>query len=518
MRSFISQKKLSYALFLCFFLVYIVLSIWVMLYTPLMEFDGANRSEAAKQMKLHNEFLAPLTGSPFLRNEDLKLQIQDNPQKYLYYHLERPPFVYWLMILSTNIFGNQEFAYRFPSFLIAMCLFPLFFFGMKKFDSEYHPIALFVSLLCFITSFDWWSSGQMALLDTTLSTFMFLSLFFVMFFNKYKKTYYLFLSGIFLGLAILSKGPPSVILIIPFIVMVLLKQIKMKEIGVVLFTGFLLISPWLFLSIHKFGFNNFIHTFLFSFVFSRISEPAETQQAPTYWYVRWLLDTFRPGFILFLICTFFDFVYKSIDKSKIVILSYIFGGLLLYSFAVNKVWWYILPLIPAMCFYIYVSLAHFLKEKKVTISQISILIIMSSLPIFYKEKTSITLLYGLVLFLFSFLIFSYKKVIKGNSIFFLFSLFVSLNIFLMDFPRLTPIYSETKDVAFVFKKIHGQKCLYIRNMPYESVLFYSNAGEINIFYPNQKLSKECDNYLITPDVLDNKILLYQKDDLKLYKI
>ncbi len=70
------------AIFIIFIAIFCILSLQNIPSTPLLEFDGAHRAESAKQMRINHEYLAPLDGSPFLRNTDLRLQISNKPAKY----------------------------------------------------------------------------------------------------------------------------------------------------------------------------------------------------------------------------------------------------------------------------------------------------------------------------------------------------------------------------------------------------------------------------------------------------
>jgi len=90
---------------------------------PLHDFDEANRAEGARNMKNYSSYLAPLTGSPFLRNIDLFVEAKDNPLLKIYYHLERPPLYFLSMVFSSSIIGDNEFSYRLPSFVFGLMAF-----------------------------------------------------------------------------------------------------------------------------------------------------------------------------------------------------------------------------------------------------------------------------------------------------------------------------------------------------------------------------------------------------------
>lgn len=476
---------------------------------PLHDFDEANRAEAAKNMKRYHFFLSPLTGSPFLRNEKLFVKAKNNPRLKLYYHLERPPLYFISMILSTNILGENELAYRLPSFIFGII--PLLIFLILAFIGNY-----FIPLLAFITNFDWWLSSQSALMDTMLSAFLFIAFLTFIIYLKKRKTILLFLSALSYGLAILSKGQPAAIFIFPIIFSFFTKKITLREIIFFLLVVLLTIFPYLFLVIKKFGWENFYNNFI-GFAHNKISVSDNSQKAPFYWYFRWWMESFRVGLVLFFSLFLFDVYKKKLNYEKIITLFYFIFSFILISFSKNKVFWYVLPLIPIACFYIYLSL----PEGKLI--NIALIILISSLPIFYGESNKIVIIYGVFLIMVSFFILNQKINIK-NSLFknliITFSIIFPLIIFLKNFPSVQPTYPENKIIGAYYKKISQPKCLYIYKMPYESILFYSDSEEINYFGKKTQYDFECQNFLITSEKLKqpNWEKIYQYQRLSLYQL
>ncbi len=492
------------------------MSLHFMISTPLHDFDGANRAEGAKQMVLNKDFLVPLTGSPYLRNEELRIVISNNPLRYLYYHLERPPLVFWLMGLSTSLFGEKEVFYRLPSFIFALGIFFIFLFFVHKLDSKVNHIALITAFVALITSHDIWLSGQMSLLDTTLTFFMFSTFCYIVLLLKTKKNIYAVLGGIAMTGAFLGKGPPTAILLMPIMFLVGTRKISYKSVLYLILTSALFAAPWIILTIVRFGLNNFLDTFVFTFAQSRFSRPDATQKAPIYWYARWWLDTLRPGFLLFIFAGILDIVKRKFDPFKLTLATYIGGGFMLYSLASNNVWWYVLPLIPPICMYIYFSLKRHLELQHLSVAQLSFIIILFSLPIFREARTTITFLYAIVMIVLALIIYKFGK--KFNKVPYLFSLSLTVCLisFILHFPRIQPTYLEAKPVALHYKSLPEPKCLYVSTMPYESILFYSNAGEIKYWDYNTKLSKDCTSYLITPNNVTPYKSIFNKGRLHMY--
>lgn len=487
---------------------------------PLHDFDEANRAEGAKNMKRYHFFLAPLTGSPFHRVENLKIKAKNNPQLYIYYHLERPPLFYWLMIFSTSIFGENEFAYRLPSLISGLLLIILFFIFFQP-----------LSALVLIFSFDLWLSSQQALMDTTLTLFLLLAfLFFMKFIQSSNdrvghttdavKLPFLFLSAFFWSLAFLAKGQPALIFFFLLFFALLTKRIKIKELIFFGFFSFLIISPWLFFLVKNFGINTFSQVF-FNFAKNRALAFDPTQQAPFFWYFRWLFESARPAWILFLTLFIYDLLQKKMTHPKALTLFYFFSSFLIFSLAKNKVWWYILPLFPVMVFYIDLSLRDLLKENQNKIFNFSLIILLTSLPIFYHQRNLVALVLVVFYLLISLLILKKIKTKKISktvlNFIYLFSMIFSLTIFLFNFPPIQPNYPEVKRVGEYYRKLPQPKCLYLQNLPYESALFYTDAEEINYLTEKTKLKKDCQNYLLTPNEKNEK-LVFKKGRLKVYKL
>ena len=469
--------------------------------TSFHDFDEANRAEAVKNMKEYRFFLAPLTGSPFLRNEKLAIKVKDNPNLSLFVHLERPPLFFWLTAISTFLFGETELSYRLPSFLFGLATILITFF--------LHPL----STLSILQSTDLWLSSQNALMDTMLTFFLFIAfLIFLKAVNSKNKLLY-FLTGLFWGLSFLAKGQPAVIFIFPLIFSFFVKKLNLKNLFLIFFGFFLIVFPWVFLVIYNFGLNNFISGF-FGFASKRTFSFDPTQQAPVFWYIRWWFESFRVGSVLFFVLLINDFLTKKFDFKKMLILSYFIPSFLLFSLAKNKVWWYVLPLIPVTSLYLHYSISDILKVNKQKILNLLIVVFIASLPIFFGLSNKLALIIEVLMITFGVLILK-VKIKKTFSFLYPVAIFLSLLFFTFHFPKIIPNFYEAKKVGEYYQKLPQPKCLFVKDIPYEAVLFYTNAKEVN--YLGQKpLFKNCKNYLITTDKNLNFKKIFKSQNLILY--
>jgi 4-amino-4-deoxy-L-arabinose transferase-like glycosyltransferase len=123
---------------------------------------------------------------------------------------EKPPLFIWMQVLSMLVFGINEFAARFPNVIAAVfTLLALYRFG-KDFFGEKFGIAWSSLYACSILPFMYFNSG---IIDPWFNFFIFSGI--IQFYKgSIQQTAVNFaLSGLFIGLAILTKGPVALLLI-----------------------------------------------------------------------------------------------------------------------------------------------------------------------------------------------------------------------------------------------------------------------------------------------------------------
>ncbi len=501
-----------------FLVASITSSLFSMVNTPFNEFDEAHRAENAKRMREYGSFLTPISGSVFDRALNFRVPFEGDGFKFLYYHLERPPLIYDLMILSTLVFGSSELAYRLPSFLLGLALIVAFIFFIKKLPERFSIYSFFLALVCLLTSIDLWLSSQYAQLDTGLSFFLFVALLSLIFFISQKKEAYLFASAIGFALAVLSKGQPAVIFLPVLAFLLLTKKLGFKPLLRYVLYSSIIIAPWVVYNSIKFGLVPFLQTFI-EFGFTSVSQEVVHHQAPFFWYARWWWDSFRPGWSLFLVFLAIDVIKRRIDWRKATLLVYILVNLFFFSVSDNKLWWYILPLVPAVCFYIYLSARDYLSDKRVLVN-LGLAIIIASIPPLVGASNRIAIFYGIFYTLMVFGLLSVIKTSKVNIKFkalFVCAIAFSLLSFYIRFPKIIPYHWNVKDSALYFAGLPGSKCLWIYDIPTESVLFYSDSGEIYTYNSDSKPFGHCTNYIMTSTRLPLLDMEYRKGNMRLYK-
>jgi len=126
---------------------------------------------------------------------------------------EKPPLFFWLQAGSMKLFGIGEFAARFPNAVAGIVsLVVLFLMGKRLFSKRFGilwALVYFGSVLPHL----YFRSG---IIDPWFNLFIFLGIYFFILFYwkrknitevKHSKGLYVFLSGLFIGLAVLTKGP-----------------------------------------------------------------------------------------------------------------------------------------------------------------------------------------------------------------------------------------------------------------------------------------------------------------------
>ncbi|MBM3434623.1 MAG: glycosyltransferase family 39 protein [Bacteroidetes bacterium] len=168
----------------------------------LFDWDEVNFAEISREMIVTGDFL--------------KVQVNFVP------FYEKPPLFFWMQVIAMKAFGVNEFAARFPNAIIGIItLIALFRIGARLFGSRFGmlwTLAYFGSILPHLYS----KSG---IIDPLFNLFIFLGIYHLMKFKWSKENsqlpgfthapfLYLFLSGIFIGLALLTKGPVAYLIMI----------------------------------------------------------------------------------------------------------------------------------------------------------------------------------------------------------------------------------------------------------------------------------------------------------------
>jgi 4-amino-4-deoxy-L-arabinose transferase-like glycosyltransferase len=173
---------------------------------------------------------------------------------------EKPPFFFWLQVGAMKLFGINEFAARFPNAIFGIITLITFFLIGKKYKSPRFGFIWAISYLGTFLPHLYFKSG---IIDPVFNYFIFLGVYFMYldlsgkyYVNKYL---YVALSGLFIGLATLTKGPVGLLVfLISFFIYFLFTRFKnfphIKKIITFIFFFTLICLLWFGEEIMKHGF------------------------------------------------------------------------------------------------------------------------------------------------------------------------------------------------------------------------------------------------------------------------
>jgi 4-amino-4-deoxy-L-arabinose transferase-like glycosyltransferase len=157
----------------------------------LFDWDEINFAECAREMIVSNDYL----------------NVQINFQPFW----EKPPLFIWMQVLSMKVFGINEFAARFPNAICGIVSLLVIYRIGKKFNGQSFGILWVLAYGGSILPSFYFRSG---IIDPWFNLFIFCGIYF--FYDSHSKGFVKLwpslLSGMFIGLAILTKGPVAFIL------------------------------------------------------------------------------------------------------------------------------------------------------------------------------------------------------------------------------------------------------------------------------------------------------------------
>lgn len=380
------NKKLIF-----FLLIYLLLSVSTIGYTPVFESTEARYAEIAREMLEKGNYIEPYFNG-------IK-------------HFHKPPFTYWMIAAGLKLFGINNFGARFFG-IIASLFIMIFTFKLSKFftnedEREYSVYILGTSVL-FLS------------ISRIVATDIYLTLWTVIVQYYYFKQIYgikseinAILIGIFLGLGFLTKGPIIFLFtLLPFLVMKIFDE-KFRNVfnfkSILLsFVSFLVVSlPWYITVIIKNP--GLLEYFLKVQTVDRVTTNRFNRQQPFYFFLNTLFFSTLPYSILIIFKT--KQIYKNY-KEHLVFLIYIFVPFIIFSIAKSKLHSYLAPFTPLLSIFIFRLYKEYFSEKfnKGILLFISILPIIFIIATFMIDKLKFNpFIILLSLITLAFYVLSYKK-------------------------------------------------------------------------------------------------------------
>ena len=347
--------------------IWLIAIIGALLFIPflgmvhLFDWDEINFAESAREMIVTGDYWRP--------------QINFQP------FWEKPPLFIWLQVLSMKAFCINEFAARLPNAVVGIAsLIVIYNIGKKIFNKQFGLLWVLVYTGSILPHF-YFKTG---IIDPTFNLFIFCGVYFM--FRRidsldagksHSSAWHTILSGVFIGLAILTKGPTALLLsaitiLVYFIIRNKYTKLYLKEYLIFSLAAIAVAAIWFGLETLQHG-SWFIHEF-FDYQIRLLSTPDSGHGGPWYYHPIVILIACFPASILF----FCVFKKNGADSStqrafKLWMIILFFVVLIIFSIVKTKIVHYsslcYLPLTFCAAYVLY----NFSKNKNVLPATLKIL-------------------------------------------------------------------------------------------------------------------------------------------------
>ena len=304
--------------------------------------DEVFYSETAKEMLVSNSVLTPL--------------IFGKPQ------FEKPPLFYWLLMVSFKVFGITTFAARLVPALVGMIgVLGTYFFMRKIFSGSIS----FYAALFLSTAFLYFGLSKTVITDIVFSVFAALVLYAFYLWYRFKKETYIVLFMIFLSLAMLTKGPLVIVLSFSAIMLFLILAKDIKALRAFLLNAYWLIflvlgCGWFIYASLKYG-REFTWEFFVRDNWHRILYAEHRHSDRWYFYPAVIMGGMFPWTAYLLLM---GKGFRRYKNEYIFFISWICTTFIILTFAHSKLASYILPIFPAICCALAISLDSLTGRSK----------------------------------------------------------------------------------------------------------------------------------------------------------
>ncbi len=282
----------------------------------------------------------------------------------------KPPLLMWLMAFSYQFMGINNFASRvwIPLFAVAS-LVVMFYLGKRLYNVQVG----FLSVLVLGTFTTFYGFATHAMTDGPLLFFMLASIYFLLLSqDKKHSSRYAVLSGVFFGLALMTKQVEA--LLIPLIMIAYfviskksVRALFTRQFGLSWGVAAAVFVPWVLYMYQRFGGGFLDCYFIYSDV-ARVMSPLEGHNGGYLFYFNYLV-TSEPLWTVFLpfaagLCVYGMVVKRS--KADMLVFSWVLVVLAVFTLAQTKLYWYILPAMPAFA----IATANLLYETALKIQRV----------------------------------------------------------------------------------------------------------------------------------------------------
>ncbi len=284
---------------------------------------------------------AAYAGFGYNMNESGNFLVPD----FMYSDVHRkPPLHFWCIALSYKVFGYNEFAVRFPSFLAILGTLLLMYYQGKKFLGQRKA---FLGVLVIAGSYLVTILAKISLTDGTLLFFSTLSAFGIIQTLRAPNWQWIFLFWLGFALGILTKGPPIIIFTGALVgILFLVHPLRIN---------LLKLRPWFFMPLalapaFTWGYLTYLNDggvflkWMYDwYVLERINGAVFGQTGPIGTHLFCLLGFFL-FFLLFIPRALFDMAKGMVqkDETATLLFSWFLAGWFLYEFSPSKLPTYVI--------------------------------------------------------------------------------------------------------------------------------------------------------------------------------
>lgn len=263
----------------------------------------------------------------------------------------KPPLLMWLMALSYQAFGVTDFAARFFSPIFgALSLVFVYFLGKQL----YNRTVGLLSVIILGTFSTFYLFATHAMTDVLLTCLILGSFyFFVLSQEKNSTGWFAPLSGVFFGLAFLTKQTGALLIPVILILYLVLSQRSLKvlltkQFGLFLAAALAVIAPWVIYMTVCYGFDFWNTYFLYSTV-TRLASPVEGHVHGYLYYFNYLSSSETLLWVALLpfavgLSGYYMFKHRKADILLVAWIAVVLGA---FTLAQTKIYYYILPAYPA---------------------------------------------------------------------------------------------------------------------------------------------------------------------------
>ncbi|MBL7071004.1 MAG: glycosyltransferase family 39 protein [Candidatus Omnitrophica bacterium] len=309
------------------------------------------------------------------------------------------PLPAWLIAISFKIFGPNEFALRlWPALFGVGTIAIVYLFGL---DIKNRYVGLYAALILLTAKgFTGYHGARTGDCDVMVTFFLTLSLYLFYLGQRKKNLAIPIGAAASMALGFLVKG---LILIVPVITALYLlyfksfkKTVFSRETKYAVSAFFAVALPWIILRFIR-GRDFFVRKFQFD-IFERFTKPIEGHFGPWYYYFNALHERGMHWILLILLSIAFIyslFLFRKKDKPATFLIIWISLYFLIISFIQTKIFWYLMPIYPALSLLIAYNievLQELLRFKRMVVLPLFLLIMI--LPVTsitgYTEKVIIS--------------------------------------------------------------------------------------------------------------------------------